>query len=202
MNPNPNETTTPIIRKTQVLTLWDRQRRMKDFYNLPGTTYIALGRQQPWTDPNDPNVSDTYPPIPLDTMTQIEDMIGMQRIAWKKFAKVYVSPTTEQKENMNTVYYKGLYYETTNDIDYAIENGFTSVMMQMTADRDQYFPIAVTFRQVGLYVMVGYNDVYLNKSEFDALPEDQKGHLCAVENFMPLTRQGDQLEKFFIIVDF
>lgn len=202
MNPNPNETTTPIIRKTQVLTLWDRQRRMKDFYNLPGTTYIALGRQQPWTDPNDPNVSDTYPPIPLDTMTQIEDMIGMQRIAWKKFAKVYVSPTTEQKEDINTVYYKGLYYETTNDVDYAVENGFTSVMMQMTADRDQYFPIAVTFRQVGLYVMVGYNDVYLNKAEFDALSEDQKGHLCAVENFMPLTRQGDQLEKFFIIVDF
>lgn len=201
MNPNPDENTQTTIRKTQCLTLWDRQRRMLDYFNMPGTTYVALGKQSPWKDENDPNISDTYPPMPDEKATNIQEMIGMQRIAWKKFAKVYVKPETEQKEDPNTVYYRGLYYETTDDVDYAIKNGFTSVMLQMTADRDRYFPIGVTFRQVGIFVEVGETDIYLTSTEYNNLPAEKKGHLMAIENFMPLTRQGDQLEKFYILLD-
>ena len=201
MNPNPNETTTPVIRKTQCLTLYDRQRRMMDYYNLPGTTYIALGKQSAWSDPNDPQISDTYPPMPNEQATTIQEMIGMQRIAWKKFAKVYVSSKKKKKEDEGTVYYKGLYYETTDDVDYAITNGFTSIMFQMTADRDQYFPIGVSFRQVGVFVELNKTDIYLTAEEYNALSPEDKGHLMAIENFMPLTRQGDQMEKFFALID-
>lgn len=160
MNPNPTVEPKTTIRKTQVVTLWDRQRRMQDFYNLPYTMYIALGKTSEWTDPDDPDISDKYQPMPSETTTQIEEMIGMQRIQWKKFAKVMINPTSDQKdgkglhEGNQAIYYKGLYYETTDDLDYAIENEFTSIMVMIQADRDEYFPVSIAYRQVGLYVMV------------------------------------------------
>lgn len=206
MNPNPNVTVETLVRKTQVMTLWDRQRRMMDFYNLgvnSGThTYVALARTTPWTDPDDPEVSDTYPPMPSEEMTQVDDLIGMQRIQWMKFAKPYINPTSEQKDDPNSVYYKGLYYQTTDDVDYALSHKFTSLMLLMTADRDQYFPVGVSYRQVGLYVEVNKSDVYLSPEEYAQLSTANKGHLVAVENFMPLTRQLDQLEKHWICLDF
>lgn len=199
MNENPVVNT--VARKTQVITLYDRQRRMLNLYDLPGSTYIALGKTTPWSDPNNADISDTYPPMPDEKATEIEEMIGMQRIAWKKFAKVFVSPTSEQKDDPNTVYYKGLYYETTNDKEKAIREGFTSVMFQMTADREQYFPIGVEFRQVGVYYMVDETDIYLTPEQYRALPAERRGHLAVIENFMPLTRQSDQLEKFLVCID-
>ena len=190
------------VRKTQVVTLYQRQKQMQDFYNNEGTSYIGLAKTSPWSDPNDSDISDTFPPIPDETMTQLEDLVGMQRITWKKYAKPYVSPTSEQKDADNTVYYKGLYYETTNDLDYALENGFTAVMCLMTADRDEYFPVGVSIRQVGLFVNVGSNNRYLDNDEYQALSEADKGHLVAVENFMPITRQEDQLEKYYFLMQF
>lgn len=199
MNENPVVET--VVRKTQVITLWDRQRRMLDYFNLPGTTYIALGKTSAWSDATDESISDTYPPIPSDSMTDVQELIGLQRIQWKKFAKVYVSPTSEQKDDPTTVYYKGLYYETTDDPDKAINEGFTSIMFMITADRDEYFPIGVSFRQAGIYVEVGVNEEYLSATEYNNLSSDKKGHLMAVANYMPLTRQADQMEKLFVCID-
>lgn len=201
MNPNPNELTTPAMRKTQCFTLFDRQRRMLDYYNLTGTMYVALGKQTPWKDNTDPKISDSYPPNPSETMTSIQELIGMQRINWKKFAKPYVSPTTEQKAHIDTVNYKGLYYQTTNDVNYALENGFTTIIIMMNADRDQYFPLNVQFRQIGLIAMVDETEVYLTAEEYNALPDDRKGHLITIENYMPLYRQKDQNEKIFMAID-
>ena len=189
-------------RKTQVVTLYMRQLQMKNFYNTPKTMYIALGKTTPWSDPDDPDISDTFPPIPSETMTELEELVGMQRITWKKYAKPYIAPTSEQKDADNTVYYKGLYYETTNDLDYAIENGFTAIMCLMTADRDEYFPTGVSIRQVGLFTEVDSTNRYLDNEEYAQLGPDKKGHLVAVENFMPLTRQEDQLEKYFFLIQF
>lgn len=202
MNDNILEYSTVIQRKTQVVTLWDRQRRMQDFYNLPGTMYVALARTTPWSDANDPDISDTYPPIPDERATELDDLIGMQRIQWKKYAKPYITPTSDEKDDPNTVYYKGLYYKTTTDIDVAIAEGFTSVIVMMTADRDQYFPVDLSYRQVGLYVGVGVNDVYLDDEQFNLLPDDKKGNLAAIENFEPVSRQLDQMEKFFLLMEF
>lgn len=208
MNPNPLAEKVSAIRKTQIITLWDRQRRMIDFYNLPKTMYIALGKTSAWSDPDDPDISDKYQPMPSETMTQIEELIGMQRIHWKKFAKVFVNPTSDQKDGIGlhegnqSVYYKGLYYETTNDLDYAIANGFTSVMVMMQADRDEYFPVNIAYRQVGLYVQVNHTDRYLTYEKFMQLSAEDRGHLAAVENFLPISRQTDQMEKIFIVFDF
>lgn len=202
MNDNILEYTTVMQRKTQVVTLWDRQRRMMDFYGLEGTMYIALAKSSSWSDPDDSDISDTYPPIPDETATALDELIGMQRIQWKKYAKPYITPTSSEKDDPATVYYKGLYYKTTTDLDVALAEGFTSVMLMMTADRDQYFPVDISYRQVGLYVQVGVNDEYLDDEQFNMLPEDKKGHLAAIENFEPVSRQLDQMEKFFMLMEF
>ena len=191
-----------VIRKTQVITLWDRQRRMQDFYNLPKTMYVALAKTSPWSDPDDPDISDTFPPMPDETATQLDELIGMQRIQWKKYAKPYITPTTEEKEDDNTVYYKGLYYKTTDDYDTAIAEGFTAIMLMMTSDRDQYFPVGVSYRQVGLYVQVNSTDRYLDDEQFYQLSTEDQGHLCTISNFMPLTRQLDQMEKHLLLIEF
>lgn len=202
MNSNPSEYVATVVRKTQILTLWDRQRRMQDFYNLPKTMYVGLGKTSAWVDKDDEDISDTFPPMPDEKMTKMEELIGMQRVQWKKFAKPYITPTSEEKDSATTVYYKGLYYETTNDLDYALENGFTSVMLMMTSDRDQYFPVGISYRQVGLFVEVNHTDRYLDDEQYYQLKEVDRGHLCAVENFMPLSRQLDQAEKHLLLIDF
>lgn len=190
------------VRKTQVVTLYMRQLQMQNFYNTPNTMYIGLAKTTPWQDENDPDISDTFPPIPDEKMSALDSLVGMQRITWKKYAKPYVAPTSAQKDADNTVYYKGLYYETTNDLTYAIENGFTAVMCLMTADRDEYFPVDISIRQVGLYVNVNSTNRYLDNEEFASLTTEDKGHLVAVENFMPISRQADQLEKYFFLLQF
>lgn len=202
MNENPSEYRAEEIRKTQVLTLWDRQRRMQDFYNLPKTMYVGLAKTTPWVDENDPDISDTFPPMPDERMTELEELIGMQRVQWKKFAKPYITPTSEEKDAADTVYYKGLYYKTTNDIDLAISDGYTAVMLMMTSDRDQYFPVGLAYRQVGLFVEVDHTDRYLDDEQYLQLSEEKRGHLCAVENFMPLSRQLNQSEKHLLLIEF
>lgn len=201
MNPNPSENNPVIPVKTQCFTLWDRQRRMLEYYNLPGTMYIALGKQTPWKDATNPNISDTYPPNPKETMSQVQELIGMQRINWKKFAKPYLNPTTEQKDDKDTVNYKGLYYQTTDDVDYALANEFTTLLVMMSADRDQYFPVSVQFRQVCLLGKVDSTNIYLSADDYNNLSPDKQGNIITIENFMPLSRQDSQNEKFFIAID-
>ena len=198
---NTNPVTQTEIRKTQCFTLFDRQRRMLDYYNMDKTFYIAIGKQTAWRSDTDPSISDIYPPNPDERATEIQELIGMQRVAWKKFAKPYLNPTTEEKEEVNTVNYKGLYYQTTNDMEYALANGFTSIMFMLYADRDRYFPANVQFRQVGLIGMVDETSIYLTAEQYNALSASKKGHLLTIENFMPLTRQYDQSEKFLILIN-
>ena len=202
MNENPSEYVATVVRKTQVITLWDRQRRMLNFYNLPKTMYVGLAKTTPWNDPNDPDISDTFPPMPDEKATKLQELIGLQRIHWKKFAKAYIAPTSEEKDASDTVYYKGLYYKTTNDLDVAINEGFTAVMCMMVSDRDQYFPVGISYRQVGLFVEVNHTDIYLDDEQFYQLKEEDRGHLCAIENFMPLSRQLDQAEKHLLLIEF
>lgn len=192
----------PQIRKTQVVTLYMRQLQMQNFYNTPNTMYIGLAKTTSWSDPDDSDISDTFPPIPSETMTELDDLVGMQRITWKKYAKPYVAPTSEEKDADNSVYYKGVYYETTNDLEYALANGFTAVMCLMTADRDEYFPTGISIRQVGLFTEVNSTNRYLDNEEYAQLSPANKGHLVAVENFMPISRQQDQLEKYYFLMQF
>ena len=215
------------VRKTQVITLYMRQLQMQNFYNSvqvpedPSDTssepptggyktgYIGLGKTTAWSDPNDSDISDTFPPIPDETMTDLQELVGLQKVTWKRYAKPYVAPTTAQKDADNTVYYKGLYYETTTDLVHALDNGFTAVMFLMTADSDENFPIDLSIRQVGLYMDVNSNVQYINATteggrtdEYHTMPVVDRGHLVAVQNMMPVTRQDTQLEKYYFLIQF
>ena len=209
------------IRKTQVVTLYMRQLQMQNFYNsvkipaeddpngqpAPGpntykTAYIGLARTSPWTDSEDPDISDTFPPIPDPHMTELDQLVGLGKCTWKRYAKPYVAPTTEQKDAAGTVYYKGLYYETTTDLEYALANDFTAVLFLMVADAHQYFATDVQVRQVGLFMDVNRNNALLNPDDWAAMSVEDRGHLVAVQNMMPITRQDTQLEKYYFLIQF
>ena len=146
------------------------------------------------------------PPYPDEKMTEVEELIGLQRVDSYKFAKVIPNPTTLQKRT--GVYYKGLYYSVTQDTDIALKEGYTSIMIQVTLDRDtiESIPVDVTFRQVGLSIDVNATpdeiqygitkEQWLNK-----LPED-RGTLEVIDNRQPLSRQNNQQEEIYILIDF
>lgn len=218
------------VRKTQVVTLYMRQLQMTNFYNsvqiledgapAPAdgkfkTPYIGLGHADfydetteqltpnPWSDPNDSDISDTFPPIPSETMTELEpEFIGMQKCTWKRYAKPYVAPTTAEKDDANTVYYKGLYYKTTPNEEEAIQDGYTAVMFLMTADSDTCFTTGLAVRQVGLFMGVNRNSEFIAADAYSVMSDDDKGHLIAVQNMMPITRQDTQLEKYYFLIQF
>ena len=65
-----------------IVTLKSRQRRMHDWMSTDlAYRFIAIGRTSPWPD-------ETNPPIPDERQTEIEELIGLQRIASYQYAKV------------------------------------------------------------------------------------------------------------------
>lgn len=195
------------LRKTATITLYFRQLQMLNFYNLSGQMFISLGKTTPWSDPENPDISDTYPPVPSETQTVPEEMIGCQRITWKKFALPYTNPTTAQKKANDTVYYKGLYYKTYDDPDEAIAAGCTAVLVLMTADRDEYFPTNLSVRQACLIGQCKATDIYLDDDEWENMSTDPdapdfRGNLIGIQNFNPLSRNQEQLEKYYFLLQF
>ena len=62
------------------VTLKSRQRRMMDWMNTDlAYRFIAIGRTSPWPDENNP-------PYPDETQTEVEELIGLQRVDSYKFA--------------------------------------------------------------------------------------------------------------------
>lgn len=183
-----------------IVTLKSRQRRMMDWMNTNlAYRFIAIGRTSPWPEENNP-------PYPDETMTEVTELIGLQRVDSYKFAKVIPNPTTLQKKT--GVYYKGLYYSVTQDSNIALSEGYTSVMVQVTLDRDtvESIPVGVTFRQVGLYVDVNATpdeiQYGITRAQWDNKLAADKGMLEVVDNRPPLGRQADQLEQIYILIDF
>ena len=183
-----------------IVTLASRQRRMQDWMNSDlAYRFIAIGRTSPWEDENNP-------PVPDENMTEVTELIGLQRIDSYKYAKVIPNPTTLQKRT--GVYYKGLYYSVTQDSEIALSEGYTSIMVQVTLDRDtvESIPVGVTFRQVGLYIDVNATpeeiqygitrEAWLNKLEVD------RGTLEVIDNRAPLSRQDNQMEEIYLLIDF
>ena len=161
--------------------------------------FIAIGKTTPWEDENNP-------PYPDETSQEITELIGLQRVDSYKFAKVIPNPTTLQKRT--GVYYKGLYYATTQDSEVALAEGYTSILVEVTLDRDtiESIPVGVTFRQVGLYIDVNATPDEINygitRAQWEnKLPED-KGTLEVIDNRPPLGRQADQQEQIYILLDF
>lgn len=161
--------------------------------------FIGIGRTSPWSDENNP-------PVPDEKQTEITELIGLQRVDSYKFAKVIPNPTTLQKKT--GIYYKGLYYSVTQDSNIALAEGYTSVMVQVTLDRDtvESIPVDVTFRQVGLYVGVNASadeiKYGITRAQWDNKPEADRGMLEVIDNRKPLGRQADQEEEIYILLDF
>ena len=130
----------------------------------------------------------------------------MQRVDSYKFAKVIPNPTTLQKKT--GVYYKGLYYSVTQDTDIALKEGYTSIMIQVTLDRDtiESIPVGVTFRQVGLYIDVNATpdeiQYGITREQWNNKLQEDKGTLEVIDNRMPLSRMSDQMEQITILIDF
>ncbi len=183
-----------------IVTLASRQRRMQDWMNSDlAYRFIAIGKTSPWEDENNP-------PVPDENMTEITELIGLQRIDSYKYAKVIPNPTTLQKRT--GVYYKGLYYSVTQDSEIALQDGYTSIMCEVVLDRDtiEAIPIDITFRQVGLYVGVQATPdeikYGITRAEWDAKLTSDKGMLEVVDNRQPLSRMEDQQETILILLDF
>lgn len=184
-----------------VVTLKSRMRRMCDWMNSDlAYRFIAIGRTTAWPD------GENNPPYPDEKATEIEELIGLQRIDSYQYAKVIENPTTLQKRT--GIFYKGLYYSVTDDQELAIKEGYTSIMCKVILDRDsiEAIPINITYRQVGLYIDVnatpdevqyGITPTQWNNK----LPED-KGTLEVIDNRNPISRNDSQQEEIFILLDF
>ena len=183
-----------------VVTLKARQRMMREFMDSSKSyRYMALGKQTPWP-------VETDPPIPDENSQEIEELIGLQRVDYYKYAKVIPNPTSLDKRL--GVYYKGLYYNVTQDWNIAEQEGYTDVMIGITFDRDTLaaIPTNVQFRQIGLFDSVNATAdeirygitaaQWANKS-----PED-KGLLVLKDNREVITRQDDQSEQVLCLISF
>ena len=208
----------PNIKKTQVITTYSRQRRMKDFMDLPGTMYLALGKQTAWKSDSDPDINDNNPPAPDPAQMFINELIGLQRVQWKMYAKPIINPTTDQKnQHITPVYnsgggitsytdgyqeYAGVYYYCTSDYDKAIEAGCTCVMVYAYVCKDDTFPYNITFRQTGLFVNSTQTSLYLSNQQFNNLAEEDRGSLELICNWPPHSRNMNGSEQFYILLSF
>lgn len=208
----------PNSSTTQVITLYSRQRRMQDFFNIPGQMYLALGKSTAWSDQSNEDISDTNPPSPNPTQTFINELIGLQRITWKKYCKPIINPTTDQKNQSvqpihnqggavigftdGYVEYGGVYYFCTSDLELALESGCTGVMIYVYVVNDDTFPYNITFRQTGLYVNSQQTALYLNSQQFNNLTEDKRGKLELICNWPPHIRYLGANEEFWLCFNF
>ena len=208
----------PQAMRTQVITTYSRQRRMHEFMQLPGQMYLGLAKQTPWSSANDTSVNDTNPPMPDPAATFLSELIGLQRIQWKMYAKPIINPTTDQKnQHITPIYnsgggivgytdgyqeYAGVYYFCTSDYDLAIESGCTCVMVYAYVCKDDTFPYNITFRQTGLFVNSTQTSLYLSNQQFNNLTEDQRGHLELICNWPPHTRNMNGSEQFYMLFSF
>lgn len=208
----------PASTSTQVITLASRQRRMRDFFTIPGQMYLALGKSSAWKDSENPSISDTTPPIPNGNQTFINELIGVQRITWKKYCKPIINPTTAEKnQSVEPVYnsgravvgytdgyveYGGVYYFCTSDYDLAIESGCTGVMIYTLIEGDDTFQYGVTFRQSGLYVNSTETARYIGSQQWNNLSDERKGTLELICNWPPHTRYQSANEEIWCLMSF
>lgn len=183
-----------------VVTLKARQRQMFEFMDsAKNYRFIALGKQTEWP-------VETDPPEPDYTKQTIDELIGLQRVDFYKYAKVIPNPTSLDKRV--GVYYKGLYYNVTQDRNIAEQEGYTDVMIGITFDRDTIpsIPTGVQFRQIGLYdsVKATADEIKygISAAQWANKSEEDKGMLVLIDNRQPISRQDDQTEVVYCLVSF
>ena len=182
-----------------VITRISKQRRMMDFYNLneqDSRDFLIIANNSGWT---------TDPPTPTDTDTMNPGQAGLtihgyRRVDSIRFVNVIPSPTDEQKEDPNVIFYRDNYYESTTDSTYALAQGWTRLMLTTLLNKDDGVPVNVAFNQIGLLVRVGANDYSLTPEAYNLL--DNKGELELIDNRGLITRASDQQETIQILLEF
>lgn len=189
-----------MIKISGIITLKCRQRQMFEFMDSSKSyRFMALGRQSPWP-------VETDPPIPDETSQTIDELIGLQRVDFYKYAKVIPNPTSLDKRV--GIYYKGLYYNVTQDRNIAEQEGYTDVMIGITFDRDTLaaIPVDVEFRQIGLYdsVKATAEEIRygISAAQWANKSEEDKGMLVLIDNRQSITRQADQTEVVYALISF
>lgn len=182
-----------------VITRLSKQRRMMDFYNLnkqASRDYLIIANNSGWT---------TDPPTPNDTDTMNPGQTGLTIHAYRKvdsikFVNVIPSPTDEQKEDPNVVFYRDNYYESTTDSAYALAQGWTRLMLTTLLNKNDGVPVDVAFNQIGLLVKVGSDEYSLTPADYALL--ENKGDLELIDNRGLITRANDQQETIQILLEF
>lgn len=191
-----------------VITRASKQKRMMQFYNMMkqhSMAYICVAYDDRWTN---------RPVVPVETDTIVENehctILGYQTYENMKFVQVIMNPTEEQKEDPNVIFYKDSYYTAITNPDYALELGYTRLMLTFVLNKDEYFPTtnpdgsAVMFNQLGLYTEVdpaSLADTYfISKEDFNNL--SNKGMLEIIDNRSIQSRADDQKEEIYLMIEF
>lgn len=191
-----------------VITRKSKQARMKLFYEKMkqhSLAYLCVAYNKTWT--NVPTV-----PIETDTITESTNchILGYQTYESLKFVQVIEHPTEDDKTNPNNIFYKDSYYKSVTNIDTAISQGYTRIILTFVLNRDEYFPVvnadgsAVMFNQLGLITEVdpgSLSDTYfISKENYDKLTT--KGTLEIIDNRSIQSRAADQQEEILMLLTF
>lgn len=191
-----------------VITRKSKQKRMRKFYEMyhqHSLFYICVAYDNRWT---------TRPIAPLETDDIVENdnckILGYQTCENIKFVQVILNPTEAEKADPNNIYYKDSYYKTLTNIDDAIAQGYTRLMLTFVLNKDEYFPVvnpdgsAVVFNQLGLYTEVNPGSLpdtyFISKEDFAQL--ENPGLLEIIDNRSIQSRAEDQKEEIYLMVEF
>ena len=81
-------------------------------------------------------------------------------------------------------------------------------MCRVTLDRDtiEAIPVDVTYRQIGLYIDVNATpdeiEYGITPAQWNNKSEADRGTLEVIDNRGPMTRNEDQQESIYILLDF
>ena len=191
-----------------VITRASKQKRMKQFYEMNkqhSMFYLCVAYDDRWSN---------RPITPLETDIIEENdhckILGYQTCENIKFVQVIMNPTEAEKADPNNIYYKDSYYKTLTNLDEAIAQGYTRLMLTFILNKDEYIPVenpdgsAVVFNQLGLYTEVDPGSLpdtyFITTEEFEQL--ENPGLLEIIDNRSIQSRAEDQKEEIYLMVEF
>jgi hypothetical protein len=163
--------------------------KLRDESNL----FLALGKYQTeWDDSENP-------PTPLVTQTEVEELIYIKKIT-VKHAIVDEDPYDAYSASVTI---NGVDYDYVDDDDTLYDDLVLKLYVSAQISFDDIAPTDTTYRQVG--ILLNPKDSsgnLLTDGEYLAADVADQGQLIYVGNFIGVTRDDSQQEKFDIIVNF
>lgn len=153
--------------------------------------YLAIGRTSAWD-------SETEPPTPEVSQTEIEELIYIKKISIKKLV---ILDDPYDLYNID-VEVDGINYNYVLDIE-AFDKSANKVYLSTTITYEDSAPTTTNFRQIGiLRNPKDSNGDLLTDVEYLASSISDQGQLIYVDNRTVITRDPAQSERFDIILVF